>query len=397
MISKEQLTSLLAEAEPKVREFRHWFHEHPELSMKEQHTSERIVETVRELGLPYEMVGDYGIIVSINGSSQGKTVLLRADMDALPVRENGSNLKETKHCISRNDGVSHACGHDAHMAMMMGAMLVLNQLKEELRGSVLIAFEQAEETGTGYQAMIEALQKYSVDTAYGTHVYAGLESGKLSVQAGERMAALTAFTVRVKGRGGHASRPDLTVNPGMCIAHILVNLNSIWTGEVNPTKTVTMGIGAIQCGEKGNVIPDEGTFSGTMRYFDVEEGEKAFRSFQRMCNLVAKAHRCSVEYDKILQADCAVINDGVCSARAEQGIRELLGDDAVGECDPWFATESMSQYLNRYPGVFAFLGIRDEEHGYGAGHHTAEFDLDEAVLIRGTAAAVKYTVDSLEK
>lgn len=397
MVSKEELNGLLQEVEPQVIAFRRWFHENPELSKKEKETSQKIMDILEQQEIPYERVGEYGIIAVINGEAQGKTVLLRADMDALPVPESDRNLIREKVCISKKEGVSHACGHDAHMAMTLGAMLVLNQIRNRLPGRVLLVFEQAEELGGGIEEMMEALKKYQVDTCYGTHVYAGLESGKISVQPGERMAALTAFTIRVKGKGGHASRPDLTVNPLMCMANILVNLNSIWTGEVNPTKTVTLGIGAMKCGEKGNVIADEGTFSGTMRYFDTEEGEKAFASLQRVCECVAAAHRCTVEYDKILQSKCAVVNDEASSQRAEAGIREMLGDDAVGICDPWFATESMSKYLEKYPGVFAFLGICDLERGFGAGHHTKEFDFDEAVLVRGMAAAVKYTMDSLEK
>lgn len=397
MMEREHLTALLHEVEPQMLAYRRWFHEHPELSGIEKETSAKILEVVKAQGLSREMVGDYGIIARIEGGFEGKTVVLRADMDALPVKESRENLAGEKVSVSGNDGVSHACGHDAHMAMMLGAMLVLNRLKSQLHGTVLVVFEQAEETGRGVDQMMEALKRYPVDTCYATHVYAGLENGRLCVQPGERMAALTSFTIRVKGKGGHASRPDLTVNPLMCMAQILVNLNSIWTGEINPAKTVTLGIGAMKCGEKGNVIADEGTFSGTMRYFDVEEGKKAFESVKRVCMLVAEAHRCTVEFERILQADCSVINDVSCSERAASGIRELFGEEVLADCEPWFATESMGVYLAKYPGVLAFLGIRDEEHGYGAGHHTKEFDLDEGVLIRGCGAAVKYAVDTLEE
>lgn len=396
MISKEQLETLLMEVEPKVRSFRRWFHEHPELSGKEQRTSGKIVEIIENGGIAWERVGDYGIIARIEGGFDGKTVVLRADMDALPVNESERNLKNKKQCISGTEGVSHACGHDGHMAMMLGAMLVLNQMKSQLHGNVLVVFEQAEETGKGVDGMLEALKRYQVDTCYAAHLYAGLEAGRFSVQPGERMSALTSFAVRVTGRGGHASRPDLTVNPLMCMAHILVNLNSIWTGEINPARTVTLGIGTMKCGEKGNVIADEGTFAGTMRYFDVKEGKKAFKAVQRVCSLVAEAHRCTVTYDKILQADCAVINDAQCSERAARGIQKLFGKEALASCDSWFATESMGLYLQEYPGVMAFLGIRDEECGYGAGHHTKEFDFDEKVLIRGCGAAVAYALETME-
>ncbi|MFR5601496.1 MAG: M20 metallopeptidase family protein [Lachnospiraceae bacterium] len=395
MVSNEQLKQLLETEEPKVRQWHRWFHEHPELSLNEKHTSEKVREAVEELGLSWEQVGEYGLLVRMDGKGPGKTILLRADMDALPVSESEENLKGKKAFVSQNPGVSHACGHDAHIAMLLAAMEILWKLRSQWEGTVLFAFEQAEENGGGIFKMLDALKAYSIDTCYGTHVYAGLESGKLSVQPGERMAALTAFTIRVKGKGGHASRPDLTVNPLMCAANILVNLNSVWTGELDPTKTVTLGIGSMHSGEKGNVIADDAVFSGSMRYYDVEEGKKAFAALKRVCEGVAQAHRCQIEYDRILDSPYAVYNDPACAVLAQKGIKDLLGEDSVGYCEPWFATESMALYLDHYPGVFAFLGIRDPERGYGAGHHTREFDLDPAVLIKGVAACVKYTIDFL--
>ncbi|MEG3030283.1 MAG: amidohydrolase, partial [Oscillospiraceae bacterium] len=369
--------------------------ENPELSLKEEKTSEKILEIVKSYNLPYEMVGDYGIIARLEGKNSGKTVMLRADIDALPVKESPENLKVKKLAVSKNEGVSHACGHDAHIAILLGAMDELCSVKDEINGTVLFVFEQAEETGSGIMPMLKALSKYKIDTCYGTHVYAGLKAGKISLQPGKRMAAITSFEIQINGKGGHVSRPDLTINPLMCAANILVNINNIWTNEVDPTKTVTMGMATMHCGEKSNVIADYATFGGSMRYYDVQEGKKAFESLKRVCECVAQAHRCTVEYKRIFEAPYIVNNDEQRSKVAIDGLTSLLGSEVIGECPPWFATESMSLYLAKYPGVFAFLGIEDVENGFGAGHHTKEFDMSDDVLKLGVAACVKYTVDSL--
>ena len=243
--------------------------------------------------------------------------------------------------------------------------------------------------------MMKALEAYSIDTCFGIHVYAELEEGKLSLQSGPRMAALTAFTVKVNGRGGHGSRPDLAVNPLMCAANILVNLNNIWSQELDPTKVVTMGITTMKCGEKGNVIADSAEFSGSLRYMDVGEGKKAFEAIKRVCQWVAKAHRCTVEYPKIFESPYVVYNDEECTAAARRAAEEVLGKSCLKDCPMWFATESMAVYQEKYPGVFAFLGIRNPEKGYGAGHHTKEFDLNEQILKNGVMAAAGYVFEYL--
>lgn len=181
LICNEALWERLRAAEPKIREWKRWLHEHPELSKKEEKTSEYIVAQIKELGLEYEIVGDYGIIATLNSGKPGKTVLLRADMDALPVSESSDNLHGPKETVSQTVGVSHACGHDAHVSMTMGAMRVLCGLREELCGTVLFVFEQAEETGEEIYTMLAALEKYPIDTCYATHVYAGLDAGTISL------------------------------------------------------------------------------------------------------------------------------------------------------------------------------------------------------------------------
>lgn len=276
------------ETEAAIIGWKDLFHQNPEISLREEHTSGKIVEIIEELGLSWERVGEYGIIAYLPGKKPGKTVLLRADMDALPVDESEMNLKGRKKCCSLKKSVSHACGHDAHMAMMLGAMRVLYQIREELEGNVIFAFEQAEEVGKGIDPMMAALEKYAIDTCFGIHVFAELEEGKISVQSGPRMAALTAFTVKVIGKGGHASRPDLTVNPLMCAANILVNLNTIWSQELDSTKVVTLGIAMMHCGKKAMWLLILPSFPVPFAIRMWRRGRKRFRRFRESVNMWPK-------------------------------------------------------------------------------------------------------------
>lgn len=242
-----ELRALLDEVASETIRNRHWLHEHPELSLAEKETSAFICRRMDELGIPWERVGEYGLIGRLE-CGPGKTVLLRADMDALPVEESPENLCRPKAAVSGTPGISHACGHDAHVAMLLSAMKVLSAARSRLHGTVLFCFEQAEETGKGVQPMLDALARYQVDTAWAIHVYAGLDSGKISVDPGARMAGLAAYTVRLNGKGGHISRLDLCHNPIMCGAQILSNLSMLWATGIDPTKTVTLGVGTFHAG-----------------------------------------------------------------------------------------------------------------------------------------------------
>lgn len=393
---KAEWKGLLENLAPETVRLRRQLHEHPELSLAEKETSALVRREMEALGLPWEPVGDYGLIGRLE-CGPGKTVLLRADMDALPVAEEAENLCRPKAAVSRVPGVSHACGHDAHVAMLLTAMKALCAMRESLHGTVLFCFEQAEEVGKGVQPMIEALAKYPVDTAWAIHVYAGLDSGRISVDAGPRMAGLAAYTVRLTGKGGHISRPDLCHNPILCGAQIFSNLGMLWATGIDPTKTVTLGVGTFHAGEKGNVIPDTAEFAGSLRFFDKEEGLRAYGEFKRTVETTAGLCHCQAEFTRELVAPFVVRNDPASAARAARAVEEWAGPGHLSPCEPWSATESMAVYLEKYPGVLAFLGIRNPVAGTGAGHHTTRFDVDDDALAVGVAATVGYTWQYLEE
>ncbi len=377
---------------------RRYLHEHPELSQREFETKKLVLSHVRQLGLPHIEAGTNSVIATLDTGRPGKTLLLRADMDALPLQEAEENLCQKKTAVSKNKGVCHACGHDGHTAMLLGAMHVLCDLKEQLRGKILFCFEEAEETMAGIYPVMEALEPYSIDGAWGMHLTAMHPAGKISVNEGAVMAGANRFEVVVHGKGGHGSRPDQLISPVFGAAYILSALPNAWVNEIDVTKTVTLGIGLLQGGQQENVIPDTVTFAGSMRYFDEQAGMEAVEAFQRICESTARAHRCTVEYKSLrTQYPPPVINDAASAARAQNAVKKILGEEHLIQGEPWFGSESMALYLKKYGGAFAFVGIRNEQLGTGAVHHNEHFDIDESVLPLGTAVTVQYAWDFLNE
>lgn len=395
--NKPQLAALLAAEEAETIKNRRHIHEHPELSKQEKETSAYVRAEAERLGLPVETVGDYGLIVRIDGAKPGKWVMLRADMDALPVEESENNLAGPRVCCSKNPGVMHACGHDGHTAMLMSAMRVLAAWREHFEGTVLCCFEQDEENIGGVHAMVKALEKYPVATCWGMHVYYALESGKLDVSAGPRLAACQSFIIKIHGHGGHASRPDLCDSPITCGTQIISAWEHAWTMQKHPAHAVTLGIGQFVAGHAGNVIPDEAKICGSMRFFDMEAGKEAREKLYHIAESIAQLNNCTVEIIEPNEMLLPVINDSAYSGLAREAVADAVGEEHVGECGPWYVSESMAYYMNRYPGVFGLLGIRNPQLGSGANHHTAAFDLDEEALKIGVASTVNYALYALRK
>ena len=375
-----------------IRMRRH-FHSFPEVSNQEFETSNFIAEELNRMGVPYERIDGTGIIAAVEGKKPGRNRLLRCDMDALPVKEDVQNLKGPKACISQKEGVCHACGHDAHMAMMLGTIRVLLQIKDQIEGTVYCCFEEGEESTTGVVSMMKALEHYTVDECFALHVYNALEAGKINIVSGSRMAGAVGFGIHVKGRGGHGSRPDLAANPIVPAAHIVTEMDSALRNQINAEATVTFGLCIFQTGELWNVIPETAYLSGTSRYFDKESGEVVLSLIKQTSECVAKCHGCSVEYEpctKIILEP--VINDPGVAERVHRTLGQIWGENVFCDCDRWYASETFCKYLNRYPGVLGFLGIRNEELGSGAAHHNSRFDLDESVMPLGVCAEVAFVL-----
>lgn len=370
---------------------RRYLHKHPELSAKEIETSKFLKSEVAKLGLKIKDVFGTGFYAILDTGRPGNTLGIRTDIDALPIVENERNLKSNRICISENEGVFHACGHDGHMTMLLGAMKILVENKENLSGKIIFIFEEGEETGTGIGPMIEALKNENIDAIYGNHLASFLDTGKLGVDPGPVMAGFANVDFTVKGKGGHGSRPDLSISPIFAATNIINALATAWVNRLDVTKTVTLGLGSINGGNIANVIPNEVRVTGTLRYFDVSEGKKAVELVKKVGDLTAKAHECEFIENEIRQVNIPVINDDNLARLAKKASEDIM-PGSVKEGITWFASESFSEYSKIAKTVFTLVGTKNEDLGSGAEHHNEYFDLDEDSLAIGIKAMVKFAV-----
>lgn len=398
-ISPQTIAALAGEVEPYVVDCRRRLHEMAELSGEEIRTSAFIRRELAELGIPWIDAGPTSPIGILDTGTAGRCVALRADIDALPIVQNPCNLAGPRTCTSQTPGVCHACGHDGHAAMLLGTARILARLRDEgaLAGRVLLCFESAEETMTGFPAVLEALEEFPIDAVWGIHLYAGMSSGTICVDAGPRMAGATKLDVLVRGKGGHGSRPDMARNPVFCAAAMLTNLAASWVNQLPPTTPVTLGPTAIQGGDRFNIIPDEARLMGSLRFFDPAAGAQAARIVHTVAEHTAAMYGCTAEVQGEVDLAIPVVNDAAASALAREALTQVLPAGAVVSSEPWFGSESFGHYLSRYPGVFAHLGIANPAYGSGAAHHTPEFDIDEDTLVVGVAATLAYTAAVLER
>ena len=382
---------------------RRYFHENPELSGKEINTMKVIGEELSKIGVEYTEVENGGILGKITGAKPGRTVLLRADCDALPVEENEINLSCKRTCVSKNPGVMHACGHDGHMSMLLGAAKILKDKQEEIEGTVYLCFERSEEgaSNAGVRYIFAYMEKNGIkpDTVYGMHLLSTLESGKLAINDTNMMAGAMFFMVKIEGRGGHGSRPDQSINPIDAFTAIYRGMNALRLTRVDPYKTLTYSVGAVNGGAVANVIPQTVTFAGTMRTFDRDGRGMVFHDeFKKLIDNTCRAYNCTATYEAYPMPGYAVVNEPVCAKFAREVIgKEIGADSVIDNAEPWMASESFSNYLMQWPGCFGFLGMKNDAKGVGAAHHNQNFDIDEAVLSKGRAAAATYAIEFLKK
>lgn len=380
---------------------RRWLHENPELSGQETETIAYITRALEALGLDIHTVPDGGVIGVLEGQADGPCVLLRADVDALPIKESEENLAQVRCCVSQKAGVMHACGHDAHVAMLLGAARALAAQRAQLAGRVLFVFERAEEIGgKGY---LENLLPYidahfAVDACYATHVRWDIPAGKIAVPQDIAMGGAFGFDVTICGRGGHGSRPDLAVSPIDCFCEIHQQINSLRMREIEPEQVLTYSLGCVQAGEKSNAIPDTLRFAGTVRTYDTQHAAERFaEGMRRIIDHACAAHGCTPQYTHFSRPIYETRNNADAAAFTAKAVAQHVGADALATCRPWMASESMGAYLKLWPGVLTFTGIRNEALGSGANHHTPQFDVDEAALLPGAAAACAFAWEMLAK
>lgn len=368
---------------------RRYLHENPELSGKEIETSKFLKEQVKELDLDIKEVLGTGFYAILDTGRKGKTLGLRTDIDALPILENRNNLNGARICRSKDDGVFHACGHDGHMAILLGVMKILVENKNKLNGKIIFIFEEGEETGSGISPMIESLKNEKIDAIYGNHLASFLETGKIGLDAGPVMAGFGIVDFTVKGKGGHGSRPDLSVSPIFAASNIINSLASAWVNRLDVTKTVTLGLGSINGGTIANVIPNEVRVTGTIRFFDRKEGEKAVDLIKKVGKLTAQANECEFIANDIRVEYNPVINDESLSDLSRKASEDIM-PNSVKEDVIWFGSESFSDYNKIAKTMFALVGTKNDKLGSGAEHHNEYFDIDERSISIAIKSMVKF-------
>lgn len=380
---------------------RRHFHENPELSGKEEQTLAKVCAELDSMGIDYTVIEKGGVLAKICGQKDnGKAIMLRADVDALPVQETEDNLKPgARTCLSKVPGVMHACGHDGHTAMLLGAAKLLLERKDEIEGTVYLCFERGEEATGNVKYIFAYIEKQNIhiDTVYGIHLQAATPSGKMLINDTNMMASAMIFDVTIDGRGGHGSRPDQSVNPIDAFWAIYGGLLSLRVQKIDPFKTLTYSVGKVTAGTASNIIPQTCTFAGSMRTFDHEGVGMVFHNeLRHLIDTTCEAYGCRPIYNAYSKPSLAVINDPDFARFARLVIGEELGEENVFEGEPWMGSDSFSQYLSQWPGVYAFLGIQNDEKGVGAAHHNQAFDIDEDVLAPGAASTAAYAIAYLK-
>jgi amidohydrolase len=380
------LTTLNSVDLTELTEVRRDLHAHPELAFEEVRTSGLVAERLRALGLEVKTgVGKTGVLATVKGGRSGKTVLLRADMDALPIQEQNDVPYRSKH-----DGKMHACGHDCHTSILLGVAKQLTRSADDLRGSVKLCFQPAEETGGGAVAMIQegALQNPRPDAAFGLHVWQDLDVGKIAITPGPFMAAVDEFSVTIGGRGAHAAMPHFGVDPVVCMAHIVSALQTIASREVSPLKEVVVSVTQLRAGAAFNIIPETAWMNGTVRVFDPEVWKDLPGRFERIVRGVADAHGCRAEIE-YRRHNRPTVNDPAMSEVARQAAIDVVGEKNLLHDVRTMGGEDFSAFLAEVPGCFIAVGSRNESRGLDHEHHHPRFDVDEACLEIGARTLLR--------
>lgn len=376
-----------------IIEMRRHFHQNPELSLEEFETTKKIVNELEKMSIEVSTFKDglTGCIGTIKGAKEGKTLLLRADIDALSVHEK-TNLE----FASRVDGKMHACGHDCHAAMLLGVAKILSEMKDKFSGNIKLFFQAAEEIGLGAKLSIEQGVMDNVDACYGVHVTPRFESPKINMQYGERMAATDVFKLIVEGTSSHGSSPHLGHDAIVASAAIITALQTIVSRINNPLKPAVVTIGTIKGGQRFNIIANEVIMEGNVRTFDEIFRKEIETHIREIAESVAKAHSCTAKLEYRYGTGVVLNKDKNLVDIAQNAVKKLYGEDSLVEMEKITGGEDFSLLMEKAPGIFGYIGTRNTKvPGSEKINHHECFTVDEDALIRGTAVAVQFALDYL--
>jgi len=381
---------LLNESDKNLVNHRRKLHAMPELGFQENKTSEYIQNELKKLGIPFKAgYGKTGIIGVITGGlGEGRSMMIRADIDGLPLDE------ETDLEFASKNGSMHACGHDGHISILLETARILQSLKDSFKGEVLLCFQPAEEIVQGALAMIDdgLLKDYHPDRVIGLHIWNQLPSGYVGVNDSVVFASADAFSLEVKGRGGHGALPHLNIDPIVAASQIIANAQTIVSREIAPSDTGVLTFGKFESGSAPNIIPDKVKIEGTIRAYTQDVREKIFSSLQRISKLGAESMR-STANTEIMYGTGPVINEPEVASWVRDKSKDVIDNSLVGVTDPVSVGDDMAEFLNRIPGVYFLLGA---SVGNKYPHHNTRFDFDEKAMINGVKVFLSCTLDFLD-
>jgi len=381
---RDEVVSLARAIHPRIVEWRRDFHAHPELGFEEHRTSRIVEEELRGLGYEVTRVAGTGVVASI-GSGE-PVVALRADMDALPLNEENDVPYKSK-----IPGRMHACGHDAHTAMLLGAAHIIKQTKNKPKGTIKLIFQPAEEIGTGAKKVVESGTVNDAQAFFALHVWPLFPTGTVGIKKGPLLASCDDFKITIKGRGGHPSAPNLSIDPIGVAVDIVNAFQKIASREVDPTEPFVISVTSIQAGNTYNIIPEEAVIMGTIRALTENTREYALERIKNISRKYSEGMRCSIFFE-ILDSMPATVNDSKLASFA----KEVLAGFKLAEIPkPVMGSEDFSFYSGIAPILYLVLGTGNPEKGTTYPNHHPKFDIDEDALWVGSAVYSILAIESL--
>ncbi len=381
---------LTAEKEYMVA-IRRKLHRFPEGGMKEFKTSKILKDELTSFGIEWRSIAETGIVADIKGSagSSDKIVALRADIDAVKVQE--LNEFEFK---SEHDGYCHACGHDGHMASLLGAAKVIAANKDKFSGTVRLLFQPAEEILEGAKKIIGEGGLEGVGEIFGIHLLPDVPAGLLAVAPGSRMSSSDFFDVEIKGPGGHGGFPHKTVDTVVAASSVVMNMQHVVSREISPMEPLVITVGKITGGTKGNVVPSSVFLQGTTRCFSEKVRDELPEKMERVISNTVKSYRADYEF-KYYRKVPPMVNDDGCAARVEKVAMKLYGNEVIFPLDRITGAEDFAFYVKEVPGVFVFVGSSNAAKGIDYPLHSDRYDIDEDALEMSAALYAQYALDFL--
>lgn len=386
------------EQEDYIISMRREFHRHPEVSNKEERTVARICEELDKIGIQYVNVPNGGVFAFLGDEKKGKTVLLRADIDALPIQESDVNAGgKKKVVVSEVPGVAHTCGHDNHAAMLLGVARALANRQDQINGRIVLMFERGEEGGGNlvYLHKWAFENKLHVDTSFGMHVFPFIDKGKICVFDDIAMAGAMGFRVEITGKAAHGSEPDNGISPIDCFVSMYSTIQSLRMKYASPFQPMVFSVGQVHAGAANNIIPSELSFGGSFRLYNYDDGLRVKKELEKTIVETAKMYNCTVKYE-LTGPSSGLVNDKTCSLFAKEAFKEAFGEKILVSHTPLMGSESHSLTAKIWPGTYMMLGIYDEEAGMTAMPHHECHDVPEEVLKLGTAAHMCYALEFLK-